>query len=286
MRTHHAVWLLLVVACRDSADVRPSLITRDQIIAVTSEPAEVAPGQAIRYDVLTVSDVGRFEPQGLTLSYCQTLKALGDNRVASDACALAVERDVPLERMPSDACTRFGPSVPVGIRPPEPDATGGYYQPLRVAFDDVWSVALLRVRCALVNVPVMLSQEFRERYLPNNNPQLTSLTIQQDGEPRAFEDLPRDRELSLSIGWTETSPEPYVVYDSEAVTLTERTETLRASWFVTDGELRYDSTGSTGHLQTSNHWRTPDFAAHVYLWVVLRDDRNGTSYASYELDVR
>jgi hypothetical protein len=63
---------------------------------------------------------------------------------------------------------------------------------------------------------------------------------------------------------------------------------LRVSWFVTAGELAFDQTGrseSDRELQTENRWSTPAGGGHVFLWVVLRDARGGTAFASYELDV-
>lgn len=287
-----SLWTALCVltpGCRDSADARPSLVRSAQILAVAAEPAEVAPSGAVTYHVLSVDENGPLSPQDLSLSYCQTPKSLGDNRVASDACARAVERELPIERLPNDACTRFGPAVPAGTRPPDPDASGGYYQPVRVAFDDVLSVAMQRIRCSLTNVPIALGAEFRERYVPNTNPALTPVTVELDGETQALDALPRDRELILTVGWSDSSREPYVVYDSDAVTLVERDESLRVSWFVTAGELTYDYTGSAGSerkLQTTNRWRSPDYETTVFLWVVLRDDRGGVSWGGYELSVR
>jgi len=280
------VWL---AACHDGADVRPSIVRSPQILALESEPPEAAPGQSVSYSVLAIDDRGRLTPEDLQLSYCRTPKAIGDNRVASDACAFEVESDAPIDKLPSDACARFGPNAPSGVRPPDPDPTGGYYQPIRVAFDGLTAVGLQRLRCPLGNAPIALTQEFRARYVPNRNPELMPLSIELDGAPVTDDVLPRDRELTLRASWPASSRESYLMYDAFTVSLIERRESLRVSWFVTQGELAYDHTGRAADdpaLWTENRWRTPETPGTWQLWVVLRDDRGGSAHAGYELHVR
>ncbi|MEY4579792.1 MAG: hypothetical protein RL701_4495 [Pseudomonadota bacterium] len=281
--------LSLACACRESSDGRPSLVSEPQIIAVEADPPDTSPGQTVNYRVVTVGPDGELAPDDLTLSYCQTAKAVGDNRVASLACAENNERDTPVGRVPSDACMLFGPSVAATARPPDPDATGGYYQPLRVAWGAISAVAMQRLRCSLPSAPVALLQEFRERYVANQNPVLSPLSLSLDGDAVAFDDVPANRELSLRVSWPQASREPYVWYDREQVQLSTRTEALRVAWFVTAGELSYDATGRAANetsLDTENRWFTPERAGTVHLWLVLRDDRGGTTHASYDLTVR
>ncbi|MET0384704.1 MAG: hypothetical protein ABW321_02035, partial [Polyangiales bacterium] len=150
-------------------------------------------------------------------------------------------------------------------------------------------VAMLRLRCPLANAPLALTREFRERYVPNQNPELMPLSAAIDGEPVALDALPRGREITLSVGWSAMSRERYVVYDSERVQLREQYESLRVSWFVTDGELAFDHTGRTADEpthHTDNRWVTPQRAGRTHLWLVLRDERGGSTHAAYVLDVR
>lgn len=100
--------------------------------------------------------------------------------------------------------------------------------------------------------------------------------------------LPRDRELSLRASWPSASREAYLRHDSESARLVERVESLRLSWFVTAGELAYDHTGrepSEREAWSENAWHTPAAAGGIHLWLVLRDDRRGSAYVGYDLDV-
>jgi hypothetical protein len=167
-------------------------------------------------------------------------------------------------------------------------ATGGYYQPVRVALGPSLAVGLERVRCPLTNAPFDITRDFPTRYAVNQNPALTPLAISEHALPLATDALPRDRELTLRVGWTRESREDYVVYDPVAVKLVEHTESLRVSWFVTAGELGFDQTGRAEDdpgLDTENSWHTPAEGGHVHLWIVLRDVRGGSAFASYELEV-
>jgi hypothetical protein len=285
--------LLATPACLDDSTARAALIDGPRILALESEPPEAAPGARSTYRVLAVDPDGALALDDLTFSYCQTAKRLADNRLASDACAQTIEKALPSAgqgNVPSDACARFGPNVPPTQRAPDPDATGGYYQPIRVALGDLEAVGTQRLRCQLANAPLELTRAFRERYVLNKNPELGALTIEQSGAVLALtDDLPRNRELTLRVDWPEASRERFVVYDAESVSLVEHDETLRVSWFATAGELAYDHTGRTPDdpaRWTENRWRTPNAEQHVFLWLVLRDDRGGTTHASYELDVR
>jgi hypothetical protein len=277
-----------LLACRETSGERASLIADTRILALVAEPAETAPGQSVQYRVLAVDEHGPRDPGAAQLAYCTTPKALGDNRSASEACAERAEGTSDIGTIPSDACSRFGPVVPAGVRPPDPDETGGYYQPVRVALGSSLAVGLQRVRCPLTNAPFDITRDFRARYVANTNPELTPLAIFHNALALDPDALPRDRDLTLRVGWTRASREDYVVYDPVAVQLAPHTESLRVSWFVTAGELMFDQTGrgeSDPLLQTENTWHTPPDGGHVFLWVVLRDARGGTAFASYELDV-
>ena len=69
-----------------------------------------------------------------------------------------------------------------------------------------------------------------------------------------------------------------------------RHETMRVSWSATAGTFGEDHTGRTesqfAKTSTDNTWTAPDVAGRVVLWVVLRDDRGGTDFRSYELLVK
>jgi hypothetical protein len=284
-RTQALFVVALLWACREPDTTRPSLIDAPRVLAVRAEPAEAAPGESVLLDVLVADGGGVLPEDMLRLSFCRTPKPLGDNRLASDACARTAEqlvRSMPAV-VPSDACTRFGPNVPAGVRPTDPDVTGGYYQPIRIALDDLDAVAMLRLRCPLTDAPLAITRAYRERYAPNQTPALRKLSITHDGVAIAPDVVPASTEIALHSGWSAESEEHYVVYERSTRALQERTEALRISWYVTAGELSADSTSERRAL---NHFQTPDGPGTVQLWLVLRDDRGAQSYASYELTVR
>jgi len=297
-----------------SSDANASAVTGPQVLALVAEPPDAVPGAAVTYQVLAVDQQGILTPDDLTVSYCQTATSVGDNRLASDACALTVEGteltppDAEAEtdsgmassgsltgRVPSDACTRFGPSVPATTRAPDPDPSGGYYQPLRIAFSAgtglVQAVGTQRLRCPLAKAPFNLTRQFREQYVPNQNPKLTelSITLRTDGTPVSPDAVPRAADLALRAAWTPDSRESYLVYSSFDGALLTQTEALRMSWYVTQGELTFPHTAresSESDNYVDNAWRSPRTSGVVHLWLVLRDDRGGSAYASYDLTVQ
>jgi hypothetical protein len=283
-----------VTACREPLTERSSEIASTRILAIETEPPEVLPGEQATYRLLAVDSFGElsdFEPKW---SYCRTPKPLADNRVVSETCAR--ERELAFSTdgfqvegsVPEDACERFGPSVQAGQRPRDPDASGGYYQPVRVEVDGVVAIALHRIRCPLANAPIQVATEFRERYQLNRNPDISSLSAFDGDLPIVLDEIPNGRELRLRVGWSAPSVENYAYYDAVQNEIVTRRETLQLSWYATAGELRYDRTASRDAAEpfADNLWRAPRKPGIVHLWVVLRDDRGGLSFASYQLTVR
>jgi hypothetical protein len=43
--------------------------------------------------------------------------------------------------------------------------------------------------------------------------------------------------------------------------------------------------GTEVAISTSNTWKAPDTAMPVYLWLVLRDSRGGTTFKQYKIKV-
>jgi len=291
-------WLLCaahVTACRDASDARSSSIETAQVLALEAEPPEAAPGEHVRYHVLAVDRGGEIDPADFTLAYCRTPSAETENRVASDACAASPEQAIATQgpdadaTVSSDACALFGPSAPAGVRAPDPDATGGYYQPLRVEENGAVAVGLQRIRCALPDAPIDITRAFEDRYVANHNPVLSPLSMSVGGKAVAPDAVPRGQELRLRVAWPEDAVERFVVYDRLTVALIEQREAMRVSWFATAGELAYDHTGRAGDDTSriaENRWRAPTSAGRVHLFIVLRDSRGGTTHAAYTLEVR
>jgi hypothetical protein len=284
------------LACRDAGAARPSRIDTPRVLALESEPAEVAPGERATYRVLAVDAEGDAVHDGLSAGYCLTPKPLADDRLVAGACLDSASRAPIALRdaegtatLPAGACALFGPVVPAEARPRDADATGGYYQPLRVAFEDAVAIGLHRIRCPLPNAPLDVARAFEARYTANANPELLPLTASAGGRAVALDGITPGQAVTLRAGWPERSAERYVLYDPSTAALVERRESLRVSWYVTDGELARDRTGrgaADPATTTENTWQAPDAPTHVRLWLVLRDDRGGTTHAGYDLDVR
>ena len=88
------------------------------------------------------------------------------------------------------------------------------------------------------------------------------------------------------IGWSFLALAAYVVYDSAAVRLSERTEQLRVSWYATAGSFSSESREAlAGESSSTTQFRAPDRGGPVELWAVLRDDRGGVAWQSLTLTV-
>jgi hypothetical protein len=84
-------------------------------------------------------------------------------------------------------------------------------------------------------------------------------------------------------------PEEYAYLDPEQGALVDRHESMRVSWFASAGEFDDDHTGRLEEefaVSTSdNGWRAPASQGAVFMWVVLRDDRGGVDFHSFEVQV-
>ena len=83
--------------------------------------------------------------------------------------------------------------------------------------------------------------------------------------------------------------EPYVAFDPLTLELTDRREGIRASWYATAGTFDIGDTGTTeadaNVTASSNGWTPPRASGIVHMWVVLRDDRRGVGWQSYDVQV-
>lgn len=287
-----ALWMIVALAlaaCRPDSIDSSGLVLEPRVLAVQSEPAEAAPGSAVRFRALVaLSDA---EPVGW--SFCGAPKSPNENNAVAAECVNGdgltfVGRGSEIEaNVPSDACSRFGPDTPPGnFRPRDADITGGYYQPLRVDLAGAPPVFYLqRVRCALAEATADSASELAATYLDNRNPTLEPLVA---GEGVSLERIPRGARIELVSGWPEAAAEPYRYFDRSTQQVIERREAMQMSWFVSAGELARESTGRAEDdplTLTTNEWLAPDQPGTSELWLVLRDSRGGVTFASYELVV-
>ena len=289
MRTAIFIAVAAVAGCQDALDQRLAIVDQPRVLAITSEPPEVAPGATATLTALVATPSGPLAAVP-AWSLCDAPKPpTVDNAVADDCVADAVTPlgDAPsiTATIPLDACRTFGPDVAsAGFRPRDPDPTGGYYQPIRAAVPSLdLAFGFTRITCNLANAPGDVAQQYKTTYVANTNPSLTALTI--DGAPATTASVPADRDVTLSVGWPADAVESYLYYDQTSQTLITRRESMRVSWFATAGTLAVDAsavaeTDATTTVTTT--WHTPA-SGPAYLWVVLRDSRGGLATASYDV---
>jgi hypothetical protein len=213
--------------------------------------------------------------------------------------------------IPSDACMLFGPQTPPAkqgqppIRPRDPDVTGGFYQPVRVALQasDGHDTAfqLQRIACPLAGAPIDVTLTFNMTYTANQNPSIAAVTLDPDGAatqlfgaaaspPPPAATVPAGAKVTLEVTWPASTAETYPVWELATRTLTTHTESLRASWFATAGTFTLDSSGrgedeDPALTFTRNDWTAPAAAATVHFWVVIRDSRGGLGFAAFDVDI-
>lgn len=302
---------LAASACRNDFSLTLSRVTGPRLLAVRAEPAEVAPGSRSALTALWVDERGDALTTGIEWWFCNERKPLRELGPVSPRCAAG---DAALEpiglglavngAVPADACRLFGPDVPESTaeepagRPVDPDPTGGYYQPLRIATGAGPAVDRLRLACGLAGATLEQLVSYRARYRMNVNPTIASLRVIDGPElaprERGANRVRRGERLALRVAWPTCSEascagaEPYVALDPATRTLADRREAMRVSWFATGGDFGDERTGrQEGDTTTTsdNVWTAPDQSGTVTMWLVLRDSRGGAGWATYAVTV-
>lgn len=307
-----AVWAgaLLLVACKPNLGSPPSLIDGPRLLGIRETPPEVMPGAPAMFEALAVNADGTV-PASIAWTLCLTPKPPAESNSVSEACVVQPDDGAPVLgvttlTMPPDACALFGPDPPPvtpPIAPRNPDATGGFYVPVRAANQaadgtDLLSFAFERISCNLANAPADVVRAYNMTYLPNAAPSIEDVVLDPDGAaPLSILQasggagaVASGAPVTLRLSWPDTAAESYVLYDPASRTLLDAREGLNVSWFANGGALEDDRTGRSGaeaETSTDNVWTPPTVAAAtiVHFWVVLRDDRGGVDFATFDLTV-
>jgi hypothetical protein len=324
-----ALFLALCGGCVPDFDDDLSLVVAPRVLAIQSEPAEAKAGEAVALSALVV-DPDPLAPQAeARFSLCAERKPLTELGPVSPACLreatpgssalmpLGVGNGV-LATLPSDACRLFGPSRPEpkegepAGRPVDPDATGGYYEPVTARVESARDLAVgaIRVQCPLSGVTQAQSVEFATSYRKNKNPEIAKLELMRDNdtselmpvvareEPSAV--LAPGERVTLRAAWDEcagdgapaaacTGAESYAWFDPVAREIATQRESIRVSWFASAGKLENERSGRDElELETTseNTWTAPEVPGEVRLWLVIRDARGGLSWRAYRVEVR
>jgi hypothetical protein len=93
--------------------------------------------------------------------------------------------------------------------------------------------------------------------------------------------------VTFEASWTPDSAESYPAYDVQTRSLQTHREALVVAWYATSGSFEHDSTGrgeDETELSTTDQW-TAGSPGRVHLWMVLRDNRGGTDFVGYDIEV-
>jgi hypothetical protein len=333
------LWAVVLCACVPDVDLDESVLGAPRLLAVRAEPAEAAPGQTVRLTALYAGADGALEEAPLEWAFCVARPPLAELGPVSRAC-LDAENDEALWRLgrgvtvegdiPADACRTFGPEPPPALpgepagRPTDPDVTGGYGQPVRVADDARTSFVEVRLACGLFGATQQQAAEHRRRYRRNTAPSIEALElVRADGRPIALGDEPASvtagEEVALRVRWPScpledacgdgvcgvdesaaacagdcTSPsgcggqERFLRFDLASRALVVEREALRVAWYASAEGLALERTGVAPEevaTESENTFIAPSTPGLVHVVVVLRDARGGVTWRSARLSV-
>lgn len=284
-------WLLAAAvaaaACRPAFDDRPSTIDGPRVLAVRATPAEARPTAEVTFELLFATPDGVIADARGQWGFCDQPLPPGEPGLAPQSCllqaplAFADDDASPTTTIPATSCSLYGPDPPAtGERPRDPDATGGYYQPVRVDVGALTAIGAVRVDCGLADAPPDVVAEFADTYVVNTHP---TITID------ALADAPRaGNDLTLTARWPADAAETFPVYDLDARALVPQREAIRVAWYTTAGTFAEDHTGTTADdpaLATTNVLTLPETPGPVHVIAVARDARGGVAWHAVDLDV-
>jgi hypothetical protein len=278
------LFVLLLAGCAPELEDHVALIESERILAVRATPAEVRPGETVTVDALFVDPNGT-RADAIAWSLCLDRKPLAEPGTIAESCLSSGTAVATTFVIPADACRQFGPERPEpkpgepSGRPSDPDATGGYYQPIRVNAGSSVAFAEIRIRCGLAGATQEQTAEFAARSKPNENPRIAAFD--------APITVARGQSIPIRVAWESTETYPY--FDPVARMIVDRREAMRVSWYANAGTLASERTARATDdraLDSVNTWTAPNEARDVVLWVVVRDDRGGVDYRSVRLSVQ
>jgi hypothetical protein len=302
-----------IAACVPEVPDDTSLVTSPRLLGVRVEPAEVAPAAKVTARALWVAPDG-VAAAPLAWAFCTARKPITEPGTVDPSCLDPSSPDLSAfgagataaGSVPLDACRLFGPDRPDAKpgepagRPVDPDGTGGYYQPIRIGAGDLVAIDQVRITCGLPTATPAQAAEFATRRHPNTNPSIAQVTadgaalvpLEVDANARAS--VAPGARVHLVVTWPACAAderpcdgaESYVWYDPDARELTTRREAMRVSWFATAGAYdqahsgRGEAEADTAYADDT--WTAPA-SGDALLWIVLRDDRGGATWASFRV---
>jgi hypothetical protein len=274
------------IACIPDLGEGAAPVATPRILAVRADPAEARPGTTVTFTAL-VATSGAQPPPPVGWSFCHVPRPLTtDDVVASDCVAPPAAGPaagtVLSVATPTDSCSVFGPDAPARLRPVDPDATGGYYQPI-VAFlpGALPAVMLTRITCDLPSASAAAAAQFAQSYVPNANPIIASLTADIAGVTADLGAIHPNARVHLQVGWPPASAETYAYYDAALDSVVWKREAMSVAWYASAGAIDRESTVRAADdpaTTSDDDWIAPPGPGAFRLWIVLRDDRGGVAF--------
>lgn len=293
-----ALGSLTVFGCTPEFDDAPWRVDEARVLAIIATPPEARPGDPVMLTALTASPDGT-SGTAPRWSVCTRPRTSAERTSVTARCLEEefLEPTPPAMLVLADACARFGPNPPptegdaAPQRPADPDASGGYFLPVRAEADDTAAFGALRIRCDLPGVTRVIFDAFEERYFANEAPQIGGVSL--GSGPRLAADevatVDAQSEVDITVELPPTAAEAYVRYDSADGVLLDEREWLRVQWFVTEGRLSAGqqtvSPTGDGSYVASTSWTAPSGPATVHGWVVVTDARGGVAWQALTIDV-
>lgn len=204
-------WLgCTLLGCTPELEHDLARIDEPRVLAIEAVPAEAVPGSPVQLRALYVDGDGPVGDTALAWSWCTARRPLAELGPLARECLAEGDADAHADvltpigtglavdaTLPLDGCRRFGPEPPPaemgqpGGRPVDPDATGGYDQPLVVqapAASPRTTLFGLRITCGPGNATQRQAAELRRRYQANVAPAIVAVEAEVDGHaPRVVE---------------------------------------------------------------------------------------------------
>ncbi|HEY3817928.1 MAG TPA: hypothetical protein VGL81_12190 [Polyangiaceae bacterium] len=219
MRRLPVFFLVPLCMCKPDLDETVSIVTQERVLGVQATPAEGAPSANATFTALVVDDHGPVASPSIAWDFCEARNPLANLGPVSPECLEQGDPNlVPLGSgptasgaIPAVACRQFGPEVPEVMgnetpgRPVDPDATGGYYQPVSLFIPTpsgpTSALYQTRISCGLAEGSSDVANDFLARYHMNANPAVASLVVLgAGGAPLAMD--PGGAGNSVAVGQT------------------------------------------------------------------------------------
>lgn len=290
--------LAVIASCKSEADIPPWIVQEPRVLAVRTVPAEARPNQAVKREVLAVDAQGHRLTLAPQFFRCEIPKLLGERTSIGQACLqghglLPIPADAPIDPL---ACKRFGPTPDppedeeaLLPRPTAPDMSGGYYSPehLRLSGPNLHLSAFFRVRtrCDLLGATREVFDAFEAHYAPNRAPNLALAELSppsQKVEDRWELHLPIGVPTKIALQVAAVESELYAIYRIPSNRIDPARETLTLRWFASGATLaRSEERKDSIDLDRTSAFEnelTLGPAGRASVWLVLQDDRGGTSW--------